>query len=74
MKGWWTTPNSNRTQHAVCQGDWKLVVDANHLLLFNLRDDIGERRDRTAQRPDIVLDFEPCSVTGRAAWMATRRL
>ena len=30
------------------------MVDANHLLLFNLRDDIGERHDRTAQRPDIV--------------------
>jgi hypothetical protein len=30
------------------------VVDANHLLLFNLRDDIGERHDRAAQRPDIV--------------------
>jgi arylsulfatase A-like enzyme len=51
---WRSAPNSNRTQQAVRQGDWKLVVDANHLLLFNLRDDIGERRDRTAQRPDLV--------------------
>ena len=51
---WRSAPNSNRTQQAVRQGDWKLVVDANHLLLYNLREDIGERTDRTAQRPDIV--------------------
>ena len=30
------------------------MVDANHLLLFNLRDNIGERHERAAQRPDIV--------------------
>ena len=51
---WRSAPNSNRTQQAVRQGDWKLVVDANHMLLFNLRTDIGERRDMTAQRPDLV--------------------
>ena len=51
---WRSAPNSNRTQQAVRQGDWKLVVDANHMLLFNLRTDIGERRDMTAQRPDVV--------------------
>ena len=32
----------------------ELVVDANHMLLFNLRKDIGERRDLTAQHTDIV--------------------
>ncbi|HZL96155.1 MAG TPA: sulfatase-like hydrolase/transferase, partial [Vicinamibacterales bacterium] len=51
---WRSAPGSNRTQQAVRQGDWKLVVDANHLLLYNLREDIGERHDRTSQRPDIV--------------------
>jgi arylsulfatase A-like enzyme len=56
---WRSAPGSNRTQQAVRQGDWKLVVDANHLLLFNLRDDIGERRDLTAQRPDIVRRLRP---------------
>jgi hypothetical protein len=30
------------------------VVDANHLLLYNLREDIGERHDHTMQKPDIV--------------------
>ena len=51
---WRSAPNSNRTQQALRQGDWKLVVDAGHLLLFNLRDDMGERHDLTAQRPDLV--------------------
>ena len=51
---WRSAPGSNRTQQAVRQGDWKLVVDAGHLLLYNVRDDIGERHDRTAQRPDIA--------------------
>ena len=44
---WRSAPNSNRTQQAVRQGDWKLVVDANHMLLFNLRD-----RYRRAARHD----------------------
>jgi arylsulfatase A-like enzyme len=56
---WRTAPNSNRSQQAVRQGDWKLVVDANHMLLFNLRDDIGERRDLTAARPDLVRRLRP---------------
>ena len=51
---WRSAPNSNRTQQAVRQGDWKLVVDANHMMLFDVRSDIGERRDMTAQRPDLV--------------------
>jgi arylsulfatase A-like enzyme len=51
---WRAAPNSNRTQQAVRQGDWKLVVDANHLLLYNVRDDVGERKDMTSKRPDIV--------------------
>jgi arylsulfatase A-like enzyme len=56
---WRSAPNSNRTQQAVRQGDWKLVVDANHLMLFNLRTDIGERQDLTARRPEIVRRLRP---------------
>jgi arylsulfatase A-like enzyme len=56
---WRSAPNSNRTQQAVRQGDWKLVVDANHMLLFNLRTDIGEREDLTAQRPEVVRRLRP---------------
>jgi arylsulfatase A-like enzyme len=55
---WRSVPGANRTQ-AVRHGDWKLVVDANHMLLFNLRDDIGERRDLTSQRPDLVRQLRP---------------
>jgi arylsulfatase A-like enzyme len=56
---WRSAPNSNRTQQAVRQGDWKLVVDANHLMLFNVRTDVGERQDMTAKHPDIVRRLRP---------------
>jgi arylsulfatase A len=61
---WRTVPNTNRTQQAVRSGDWKLVVDANHMMVFNLRDDIGERKDLTNQRQDIVRRLRPLV----AAW------
>ena len=41
----WRTNVGNRTMKAVRQGDYKLVVDANQLLLFNVRRDPGERTD-----------------------------
>ena len=50
----WRTTAGNRTQKAVRQGDWKLVVDANHFLLFNVRTDPGERQDLAARNHDIV--------------------
>ena len=56
---WRSAPNSNRTQQAVRQGDWKLVVDAGHLMLFNVRSDVGERDDMTAKRPEIVRRLRP---------------
>lgn len=55
-----------RHQWAVRQGDWKLVVDGGELpgapvspvppptLLFNLRQDIGERNDLAKDRPDLA--------------------
>lgn len=52
-----------RQQRAVRQGDWKLMVDGGELpgapvpppsLLFNLREDIGEREDLAKDRPDLV--------------------
>jgi arylsulfatase A-like enzyme len=55
---WRSVPGASRTQ-AVRHGDWKLVVDANHMLLFNLREDIGERRDLISQRPDLVRQLRP---------------
>ena len=53
----WRIASPIRQQRAVRQGDWKLLVDGDHLLLFNLRADIGERRDLASQRPDLVRTF-----------------
>jgi hypothetical protein len=35
-------------------GQWKLLVDASELLLFDLSVDPGERTDLAARRPDLV--------------------
>lgn len=50
----WRISVSNRQQRAVRQGEWKLLVDGDDLLLYNLRSDIGERNDLARQRPDLV--------------------
>jgi arylsulfatase A-like enzyme len=43
-----------RPQRAVRSGDWKLVADGNRFMLFNVRDDIGERRNLIRERPDVA--------------------
>lgn len=48
-----------RQQRAVRQGDWKLLLDAGDVLLFNLRDDIGERNDLAKDRPEIARRLRP---------------
>jgi len=48
-----------RRQRAVRQGDWKLVLDGNNPMLFNLADDVGERNDLAYQRTDIVKRLFP---------------
>ncbi len=53
----WRIDTPIRQQRAVRQGSWKLLVDGDDLLLFNLRDDIGERNDLAARRPDLVAKF-----------------
>jgi arylsulfatase A-like enzyme len=50
----WRISVPNRQQRAVRQGEWKLLVDGDHLLLYDLRSDIGERQDVAAERPDLV--------------------
>ena len=52
----WATPN--RQQRAVRYGQWKLLVDASQLLLFDLSVDPGERTDLAAQRPDVVDELK----------------
>ena len=56
---YWRTDVGNRSMRAIRSGDWKLVVDANHLFVFNLRQDVGERNDLTSQRTDIANRLRP---------------
>ena len=53
---WRITP---RQQRSVRSGDWKLLVDGGHVMLYNLRDDIGERNDLAQQRQDIARRLRP---------------
>ena len=48
-----------RRQRAVRQGDWKLMLDGNNPMLFNLAADVGERNDLANQRMDIVRRLFP---------------
>ncbi len=49
---------ADRRQLAVRSGQWKLLVDGNHLLLFDLGADPGERNDLAASRPDLVTQLK----------------
>jgi arylsulfatase A-like enzyme len=48
----WRVPPAN--ERAVRDGDWKLVVDNNRLMLFDLSKDPGERNELSASNPAIV--------------------
>jgi arylsulfatase A-like enzyme len=50
----WRFITPARQQRAVRQGAWKLLVDGNALLLFDLSKDIGERTDLALTQPDLV--------------------
>jgi arylsulfatase A-like enzyme len=50
----WRWDRPGRQQRAVRSGQWKLLVDGTHLLLFDLSVDPGERTDLAAGRPDLV--------------------
>jgi arylsulfatase A-like enzyme len=56
---YWRTDVGNRSMRAIRSGDWKLVVDANHIFVFNLRQDMSERKDLTYQRTDIARRLRP---------------
>jgi arylsulfatase A len=55
----WRITTEVRLQWAVRQGDWKVLIDGDDVLLFNLRADIGERNDLASQRPDLTLKLLP---------------
>jgi arylsulfatase A-like enzyme len=42
---------------AVRSGDWKLVNNSGKIELFNLRQDVGEKTDLSAQKPEIVAQL-----------------
>lgn len=54
---------------AVRAGDWKLIefFEDNRAELYHLREDIGETRDRSAERPDLVRDLRARLAEWRAA-------
>lgn len=60
----WRTNAGNRVQRAVRRGDWKLLIDSNHIMLFDLRTDIAERYDLAGRRQDIARELRPLL----AAW------
>jgi len=43
-----------RTQKAVRKGPWKLLVQGENTKLFNLDEDLGEKKDLAGDKPDIV--------------------
>jgi arylsulfatase A len=53
-----TLPNS-RTQRAVRRGDWKVLADGPNVMVFNLKDDPGERNDLARTRQDIAGTLRP---------------
>jgi arylsulfatase A-like enzyme len=50
----WRFVNATRQQRAFRSGRWKLLVDGNQLLLFDLANDAGERNDLAAVYPEVV--------------------
>ena len=54
-----------RNQAAVRVGEWKLLIDNGRPLLFNLKEDIGERNNLIASRTDVARRLQPLL----AAWV-----
>ena len=50
----WRINGAARQQRAVRSGQWKLLVDGNQVLLFDLASDPGERNDQAARQPEKV--------------------
>ena len=55
----WRTNVGNRNQKAVRSGDWKLVIDGSHTMIFNIRSDVGERNELANRRQDIARKLRP---------------
>jgi hypothetical protein len=55
----WRARAATRSQAAVRRGDWKLVSDAGHTYVFNVRTDSSERDDLANRRQDIAQALWP---------------
>jgi arylsulfatase A len=62
----WRIDRPARQQKAVRHGDWKYLKDGNVELLFDVRNDPGERNDLYRKHPDIMADLK----NRLAAWEA----
>jgi arylsulfatase A-like enzyme len=64
VAGWRATPSG-----AIRAGDWKLIeyFEENAVELFNLAEDIGERRDLSASRPEKTRELQAKLAAWRAA-------
>ena len=51
--------NLGRSQKAIRSGDWKLVIDGSHTMVFNVRTDAGERNELANRRQDIAQKLRP---------------
>jgi arylsulfatase A-like enzyme len=61
----WRINRTGRQQKAIRHGDWKYVLDGGYVnLLFNLKDDISERRNLAIHHPQIMHDLQ----SRLAAW------
>lgn len=54
----WRVDRNRRKMKAIRHGDWKYVQDDLVEMLFNLRDDIGERHDLYYERLDKVKELQ----------------
>jgi len=46
------------SEWAVRHGEWKLYAEESQTELYNLDDDLGERRDRAAENPTLVRELK----------------
>lgn len=61
---YWRIATPTRQQRAVRRGNWKLLVDGDDLMLFDLTRDFGERTDLSASQPSLVRTL----LAGLRAW------
>ncbi len=60
----WRITTQLRQQRAVRLGPWKLLVDGDDIMLFDLTRDVGERHDVAFSQPEVVRRLRPLL----AAW------